>query len=181
MNEFLNSGVCFKSRRIFLIGSVEEDNVGRVIRALYAMASMSEEEPVTVFVSSWGGSLDDAMGLADVMRLMSYPVHTVAIGKCMSAAPLIIAAGDSRYSMPNVSWMLHSVSQDVGEGTPDYLSGMATAGRLIVRRYAELLGSWTNMDSKHWRRIFRMNSDKFFDAEQARDWGIVDNVFYEED
>ena len=178
-NEFLSSGVCFRTRRIFLFGGIEEDTVGRAIRALYAMASLDEKKPITLFLSSYGGSLDDSMGLVDVMRLMSCPVRTVAIGKCMSAAPLIIAAGEpgERYSMLNTTFMLHSVSQDTGEGCPDWIAGMADAGKDIMKRYAELLGDWTERDVTHWRRIFRMRKDRFFNAETAWDWGLIDAIF----
>jgi ATP-dependent Clp protease protease subunit len=178
MNEFLTSGVCFKTRRIFLQGNIEEEVVGKVIRGLYAMAALKKEEPITLFVSSYGGSLDDAMGLVDVMRTLGCPVATVAIGKCMSAAPLIVAAGEPghRYSMVNTSWMLHDVEQDVGVGCPDWIEGMAIAGKVISKRFAEMLGEWTERKKHVWVRIFKMKKDRFFTAEQAWEWGIVDSV-----
>ena len=181
MNEFLTSGVCFKTRRIFLQGDIEEENVGKVVRALYAMAALDKEEHITLFVSSYGGSLDDAMGLVDVMRTLSCPVYTVAIGKCMSAAPLIVVAGEPghRYATQNTSWMLHDVTQDVGSGCPAWVEGMAVAGKVIVKRYAELLGKWTERKEWKWRRIFRMKKDKFFTSEEAWDWGMIDAVFEE--
>lgn len=180
MNEAIASGVCLKTRRIFLQGNIEEETVGKTIRALYAMAAMDvkKNRPITLFVSSYGGSLDDAMGLVDVMRTLSCPVATVAIGKCMSAAPLIVAAGEPgrRYSMMNTSWMLHDVEQDVGAGCPDWIEGMAVAGKVIAARYAELLGEWTDRKKHIWTRIFKMKKDRFFTATQACKWGIVDAI-----
>jgi len=182
MNDFIATGICLKTRRIFLYGDVEEENVGKVIRALYAMAAMDSEERIMLFVSSYGGSLDDSMALVDTMRALSCPVYTVALGKCMSAAPLIVAAGEPgfRFAMPNTSWMLHDVSQDVGAGCPAWISGMAAAGKVIIKKYALLLDIYTERRTAHWTRIFRMKSDKFFTSADAFEWGIVDEVFDDE-
>ncbi len=181
MNEFIASGVCIKTRRIFLQGDIEEESTAKAVRALYAMAALNQTKDITLFVSSYGGSLDDAMGLVDVMRTLSCPVRTVALGKCMSAAPLIVAAGEPghRYSMTNTSWMLHSVSQDVGSGCPAWIEGMGIAGKVISARYAELLGEWTERKKHVWTRIFNMKKDRFFDSQQAWEWGIVDAVISE--
>jgi len=182
MSDFLNNGICPKTRRIFLYGDVEEEAVGKAIRGIYAMLATDKNAPITIFVSSYGGSLDDAMALVDVVRLASCPIRTVALGKCMSAAPLIVAAGTGgRYAMPNTMWMLHDVSQNVGEGSPAFLSSMAKAGKSIVARYASLLGQWTDREESFWKGIFRSKSDRFFTSDDALDWGIVDEVFEEEE
>jgi ATP-dependent Clp protease protease subunit len=178
----LEHGVDIAGRRIFLHGGVEEATVGRAIRGLYLLADVNKE-PIELYVSSYGGDLDEAFALHDVTRTISAPVHTVALGKCQSAAPLLVACGEKgyRYASENVTFMLHDVAlSDVPENIPPlYLKSLAEAAKVQMATYARLLAAYTKKPAPHWARIFAGKSDKYFTAELAVAWGLVDQIWDE--
>ena len=176
----LEHGVDIAGRRIFLHGGVDEDTIGRAIRGLYLLADVSAT-PIELYVSSYGGDLDEAFALHDVTRTIRAPVHTVALGKCQSAAPLLVACGEKghRYVSENTTFMLHDVSLDVPEGSPLFVEAHTKSARAAVATMARLLASYTKKPVKHWAAIFAGKSDKFFTAEQAVAWGLVDQIWDE--
>ena len=178
----LEKGVDIKGRRIFLHGGVDEDTIGVAIRAMYLLADI-DKAPIELMVTSYGGDLDEAFALHDVTRTIKVPVHTVALGKCMSAAPLLVACGQKghRYASEHVQFMLHDVSLDVDEGSPTYITAHVDAARAQMNRYAELLAKYTDKPKSHWSRFFQMRSDKFFSAEEALEWGLIDQIWAEKE
>jgi len=179
----LREGVDVQCRRIYLHGGINEDAVGRITRGLYVLSTQSEVKPVELFVSSYGGDLDNAFALHDVTRTISCPVHTVALGKCMSAAPLLVACGQRghRYATENTVFMLHNSSIEEFDGSPQQMQLYSTVCRAQMKTYARLLGRYTKKPARHWQRMFDRELDRFFTAEQAAEWGLVDSVWSEKD
>lgn len=177
----LEFGVDLHGRRIFLHGEVDEVTIGRAIRGLYLLADQNQK-PIELYVSSYGGALDEAFALHDVTRTIRAPVHTVALGKCMSAAPILVACGmpGSRYVTENCQFMLHDCSLGI-EGSPALISRHVNAAQATMQRMAELLAKYSRMPVRHWKRIFSSQVDKFFDSELALSWGIVDHIWTEKD
>lgn len=176
----LEHGVDVKGRRIFLHGDVGEESIGVAIRAMYLLADLSTD-PIELFVTSYGGELDEAFALHDVTRTIKVPVHTVALGKCMSAAPLLVACGHKgeRWASEHTQFMLHDVSLDEIDGSPVAIAAHVEAARAQMIRYAELLAKYTDRPKGHWTRMFQMRSDKFFSADEAQEWGLIDGIWSE--
>lgn len=176
----LEKGVDVKNRRIFLHGDVDEDTIGLTIRAMYLLSDMGNE-PIVLFVTSYGGEIDEAFALHDVTRTIKVPVHTVALGKCMSAAPLLVACGHKgeRWATVHTQFMLHDVTLDIDEGSPTYIAAHVEAARIQMIRYAELLAKYTNKPKGHWSRMFQQRSDRFFSADEALEWGMIDGIWQE--
>ncbi len=179
----LEHGVDVKGRRIFLHGGVDEDSIGMAIRAMYLMADMAEKEPITLFVCSYGGELDEAFAMHDVTRTIRVPVHTVALGKCMSAAPLLVACGHAgeRWASEHTQFMLHDCLLEPEEGSPTFIGAHVEAAKAQMIRYAELLAKYTGKPKVHWTRMFSRRADKFFSAEEAMEWGLIDHIWSEKD
>src|SRR6188474_705441 len=91
---YFEYGIDRQNRRIFLFDGVDEGAIGTVIKGLYYMDSESVEKPIELFIGSFGGSEYEMFGLYDVIRTLRAPIYTTAIGKCMSAAPLLVACGE---------------------------------------------------------------------------------------
>ena len=178
----LEKGVDIKGRRVFLHGGVDEDTIGIAIRAMYLLADL-KADPIELVVTSYGGDLDEAFALHDVTRTIKVPVHTVALGKCMSAAPLLVACGEkgSRYASENCQFMMHDCMLDEIDGSPTFIEAHVAAARAQMVTYAELLGKYTNKPKSHWQRMFKQKSDKFFSAEEAQEWGLIDQIWAEKD
>lgn len=178
----LEHGVDVKGRRIFLHGDVGEESIGVAIRAMYLLADM-EKSPIELYVTSYGGELDEAFAMHDVTRTIKVPVHTVALGKCMSAAPLLVACGEAgyRWASEHTQFMLHDCSLDAGEGSPIAIEAHVAAAKAQMVRYAELLEMYTNKPKAHWTRMFKRRADKFFSAEEALEWGLIDGIWSEKE
>jgi ATP-dependent Clp endopeptidase proteolytic subunit ClpP len=172
-------GVDVQGRRIFLHSDIEETSMALIVRALYLLST--DSNPVELFVTSYGGSLDDAFALHDVTRTIDIPVHTVALGKCMSAAPLLVACGDVRYATENTLFMLHDIWFSMVDGRPREIEAHTRVATKQVNRYADLLARYTKRPKGHWRRLMRRGTDQFFGAEQALDWGLIDQIWSEKD
>ena len=100
-------GVDVDNRRVFLFGEINESTIANSIKAIYLLDSQHKSKAIELFVGSVGGDEYDMLALYDVLNSITAPIHTVALGKCMSAAPLLVAAGEKgcRYSMPGCPWM----------------------------------------------------------------------------
>lgn len=178
----LDHGIDITGRRVFLHGGVDEETIGTAIRGIYLLADLSDS-PIELYVSSYGGELDEAFALHDVTRTVKVPVHTVALGKCMSAAPMLVACGTQghRYATESTLFMLHgvSISELDGSSTED-LRATADVTEKMVERYARLLARYSRKrDRRFWLRLFASKVDRYFDAEQALAWGLIDQIWSE--
>ena len=105
---YFDYGVDVANRRIFLFDDVNESSIGNIIKGLYFMDS-DKKDPIELFIGSFGGSVYDMYALYDVCRTLESPMYTTAIGKNMSAAPLLVACGEKghRWATPHCSFMVH--------------------------------------------------------------------------
>lgn len=176
----LEHGVDLVGRRIFLHGDVDEDTIGVALRGMYLLSDL-KKDPIELFVSSYGGDLDEAFALHDVTRTLKVPVHTVALGKCQSAAPLLVACGrkGQRWAAENTTFMLHDATLDAVEGSPAYVKGQAESAEATMKKMARLLAKYTDKPARHWSSMFRCKVDRFFDAKDALEWGLIDNIWDE--
>lgn len=181
----LEYGVDIKGRRIFLHGGVDEDTIATAIRGMYLLADESKEA-IELLVSSYGGSLDESFALHDVTRTIRVPVITCGLGKCQSAAPLLVACGQKgeRYATEHTSFMLHDAQMYFAEEDGDYPSNIIASAQVTVKMmdtYAKLMAKYTKRDKRFWVRIFSGKVDRFFTAEEALDWGVIDQIWSEKD
>ena len=172
-------GIDVRGRRVFLHGDVDESSISTAIRGLYVMSDL-EDKPIELFVTSYGGMIDESFALHDVCRTIKVPVHTVALGKCMSAAPLLVAAGEPghRYATENTIFMLHAAAIDL-DGSLANVEQTAKAERTRCEKMDRLLATYTTMDYRHWAKFSRGDIDHYFDAEQALTWGVIDQLWSE--
>ncbi len=176
----IEHGIDVRGRRIFLHGDVDEGTIGKAIRGLYVMADLEPDKPIELFITSYGGEIDESFALHDVCRTIKVPVHTVALGKCMSAAPLLLAAGEPghRYATQNTIFMLHSGTVDL-DGSVANVASTAKAESDRCERMDRLLAEYTQMNYRHWAKFSRGDIDHYFDSEQALTWGLIDTIWSE--
>ena len=177
----LEYGIDVTGRRIFLQGDVDSDTISLAVRGMYLMADASEE-PIDLFVASYGGDIDEAFQLHDVTRTVRVPVHTTALGVCMSAAPFLVACGapGERYASENCEFMLHTASLEL-DGQMLNLEGTLEANRRRCERMDRLLAKYTKMPYRHWQKFTKASTDHFFGAEKALEWGLIDSIWSEKD
>lgn len=179
----LEHGVDVKGRRIFLHGDVDEDSIAVAIRGMYLLADLSPS-PIELFIASYGGLVDDAFALHDVTRTIKVPVHTVALGKCQSAAPLLVACGKKgeRYGSENCEFMVHDAAIESEKNlSPAALAAYAESVKRRVERMDRLLAKYSKMPYRHWARLSRSKTDHYFSADEALKWGLIDQIWSEKD
>lgn len=165
------------SRIVFLSGTVNEQSITGVIQQLFLLASLNSE-PIRLVLSTYGGSADEMFALYDVMKHLRIPIHTVGLGKVMSAGVLLLAAGERGHRMVGASSrvMLHvasgHASGNVFEIDVAIREHKRTQQRLVSRLAAETQNSRRAIHEEF------MNStlDSYLTPAQAIKWGIADKI-----
>ena len=179
---YFEYGADIMNRCLFLIGDIDEERIGCVIKGLYFMENQTERyEPIELRISSDGGDIYDMMALHDVTRTLRSPVHTMGVGKVMSSAVLLLACGEkgNRWAGPNTSFMVHVPSWDAkNDSMHSHKIAVDEVSRLWNNWY-KLMAQYTNKDSGFWKRLCNKKEDVYFDAYQAQEWGVIDHIWDE--
>jgi len=174
-------------RTIGLCGDVEEEKVGEVIGMLLGMrqsglflpGNSPSEDPVEFLISTSGGSAHEMFALYDVMRLMrnDMPIHTIGIGKVMSAGVVLLAAGTKgqRKITKNCRVMLHSVIGG-NMGSLHSLENEMDEIRCTQERYIDALVQETDMTKRFLKKLIERKVNVYLTAQEAVEYGIADEV-----
>ena len=102
------------TRLVVLHGDVNESSISLVVAQLLHLASINHN-PIHLVISTYGGSVDEMFTLYDTIKFLPCPVHTIALGKVMSAGVLLLASGTKGHRMIGKSAriMIHPVSGGV--------------------------------------------------------------------
>jgi len=179
VDAYFEHGVDIANRRVF-IGEIDSGSVDKVIKGLYLMDSNSETKPCEMFISSEGGTLYDTLALFDIMQTLKCPVHTFAYGLCMSAAPLLLAAGSKghRWVAEHTSFMHHDWSSEL-EGTGSQLKATIAHSEAIGKVWTQLLTKHSTKDFRFWEARAKKGADFYFSADDAINWGLADSIWSE--
>ena len=136
-------------------------------------------EPFEFFVSSHGGSAVEMFGVYDIMRQIrdSMPIHTIGIGKVMSAGTLLLAAGTKgeRRIGRFCRVMIHGVISGQHGHLADIENEFDEA-KMTQTMYIQALSEETNMTEKYLRNLIKKKSNIYLSAQEAVDLGIADIV-----
>jgi ATP-dependent Clp protease protease subunit len=182
------------TRFLSLYGDVTERRCAEIVNNLFALRELykaydvpeeeveeepAEEEPIEMLVSTHGGNTVDMFAVYDTMNLVKQDVDisTIGLGKVMSAGVLLLAAGTKgkRKVGAHCRLMLHGVSAGhVGE--IHNLKNELEEAQWMQDRYIECLSENTSMTKKQITRLFDKQINTYFDAEDAIDYGIADEI-----
>lgn len=164
-----------ENRIIFLVGEINHASaMGVVMRMLYLENSKPGMD-INLYINSPGGSVDDTLAMIDTMQYISSDVATFCIGKAMSGGALTLAAGTKgkRYCLPHAKVMIH---QPYG-GIYGQASDVQIQAEEILKTKDELNAMLAGFTGQTVETIARdVERDKFFSAEQALAYGLVDEV-----
>lgn len=164
------------SRIVFLHGDVTEHSIANVIAQLLHLANISRS-PIHLVVSTYGGSVDEMFSLYDTIRFLPCPVHTVALGKVMSAGVLLLASGvkGKRLMGASARIMMHSVISG-SYGNVFELENHTKEHRRLQDLMIKALMKETKMSKKQVEEIMLKKLDYYISAEEAIKFGIVDKI-----
>jgi len=136
-------------------------------------------EPVDFYISTWGGSVVDMFAVYDVINMMQREcdVRTFGFGKVMSAGVVLLAGGTKgeRYIGANCRLMIHGVSSGQ-QGNIDELKNELAEAKWAQKQYIQALARDSEMSQKEIRDLFAKNTNIYFSAKQAVQYGIADHI-----
>jgi len=170
-------------RIIGLFSDVTDDKIAELIHAIIYLDELNainkEEKPIEFYISTYGGSADDMFGMYDVMRVIRErtEIHTIGLGKVMSAGVLLLASGTKgkRCIGKNCRVMVHSVIGG-SHGPLHNLINEMDAIEQIQKMYSEALIAETNMTKKDLKKLLEKKVNVYLTAEEAVELGIADII-----
>ncbi len=162
--------------RIIVLGSQVEENIANQICAqLLLLDAEDSTQDIKLYINSPGGSVTAGMAIFDTMVLIQSDVTTVAMGLAASMGQFLLSAGTrgKRYALPHARILMHQPSAGVG-GTAADIEIQADMLTKHKREMAELIAEHTGQDVE--RIEADSDRDRWFTAEEARQYGFVDHV-----
>ncbi len=164
-----------KDRIIFIGTPIDDDIANLVVAQLLFLEAEDPEKDIYIYINSPGGLVTAGLAIYDTMQYVKPDVSTICIGQAASMAAVILAAGTKgkRFALPHARIMIH---QPMGG-----FHGQAKEIEIHAKEILRLKEALENILSKHTgqpiERI-RQDTDRdyFMSAEEARDYGIVDQV-----
>jgi ATP-dependent Clp protease protease subunit len=166
----------FEERIIFLGVQVDDASANDVMAQLLTLESMDPDRDIQIYINSPGGSFTALTAIYDTIQFVKPDVQTICMGQAASAAAVLLAAGTpgKRLALPNARILIH---QPALEGSGGQASDVEIIANEVLRMRAkleELLARHTTKDIEEIRRD--IERDKILTAEQAKEYGIVDEV-----
>ncbi|MFJ1751867.1 ClpP family protease [Kitasatospora sp. NPDC088134] len=164
------------AQRIVLLGTqVDEVSANRVCAQLLLLSAEDPRTGIGLYINSPGGSVTAGLAIYDTMRLIPNDVATLAMGFAASMGQFLLTVGTpgKRYALPNARIMMHQPSAGIGGSAADIeiqAENLLYTKRAIERITAEHTGQSAETIARDGDR------DRWFTAEQARDYGMVDHV-----
>ena len=163
--------------RIVFCGAPIDDELSNLVCAqLLHLASAGTDRDITLFINSPGGVMEGMFSIYDTMQFVKPDVATVCLGQAASAAAVLLAAGapGKRYALPHSRILIHQPHGQVGQGQAvdieirarEFLRQRDLLEQLIARHTGQSLET-VRADT---------DRDRIMGADEARDYGIVDEV-----
>ena len=167
------------NERIIFIGQqIDDDIANLVVAQLIHLESDDPDKDIAVYVNSPGGSLHAGLAIYDAMQYVNPDVSTLCYGMAMSAGSLILTGGTKgkRYTLPNARILIHQPSSG--------FQGQSSDIEIHAKEILELRRVLDEIYSRHTGQTREqvhedMERDRFFSAEDAVEYGLVDRVIAE--
>lgn len=164
-----------KERIICVMGPIEDGMASSIIAQLLFLQSEHNRQPIHMYINSPGGVVTAGLGIYDVMQYVQPQVATWCVGQACSAASLLLAAGAPgwRHALPNSRIMIHQPS--------GHASGQATDIQIHAEEILYLKRKIYHIYEHHTKQPYaliesHMERDKFMNAEQAKEFGLIDHI-----
>jgi ATP-dependent Clp protease, protease subunit len=164
-----------EQRTLVMSGVLDEATGNRLSTGLLVLSARDPGADIHVWINSPGGSVPSMLAIRDVMKLIPNDVSTLAMGIACSAGQFLLSAGTpgKRFALPHARVLLHQGSAGIG-GTAMDIAIQADDLRHTRDTVLSLISQDTGQDVETVERDSRR--DRWFSAEEARDYGFVDAV-----
>ncbi|WP_374307786.1 ATP-dependent Clp protease proteolytic subunit [Methylocella sp.] len=164
-----------RERIIFLTGPVEDHMASVIIAQLLFLEAENPKKEIAMYINSPGGVVTAGLAIYDTMQFIRPKVSTLCVGQAASMGSLLLCAGEAgqRFALPNARIMVHQPSGGFQGQASDILRHAEDIMK-VKRRLNEIYVKHTGREYDTIETT--LDRDHFMSADEARDFGIVDQV-----
>lgn len=169
-----------KDRIIFLGSAIDDDVANVVIAQLLFLAAEDSDKDIHLYINSPGGSVTAGFGILDTMNYIKPDVSTICVGLAASMGSLLLTGGakGKRFALPNAEVMIH---QPLG-GVRGQASDIKIHADWILKTKKKINEFYVKQTGQPYDRIERdTDRDNFMSAEDAKAYGLIDDVISQRD
>lgn len=164
-----------RERIVFVTGEVEDNMASLIVAQLLFLESENPKKDISMYINSPGGVVTAGMAIYDTMQYIRPRVATVCIGQAASMGSFLLAAGEPgmRTALANARIMVHQPSG----GARGMASDIEIQAREILRIRKRMNDLYVQFTGRKLEEIEKaMDRDTFLEAQEAKDFGLVDHV-----
>lgn len=164
-----------ENRVVFLVGEINQATSARVMMQMLYLENTKRGQDIQFYINSPGGAVDDTLALYDTMQFLSSEVATFCIGRAYSGGAVLLCAGQAgkRHILPHAKVMIHQPyggvtgqSSDIQIQAEEIIKAKRTLNEIIARHCGQDIAK-VAADGER---------DRYFSAQEAMDYGLVDEV-----
>jgi ATP-dependent Clp protease protease subunit len=162
--------------RIIFIGTAIDDNVANLVIAQMLFLQMEDlKKEINIYINSPGGSVTSGLAIYDTMQFLKCDVATYCVGQATSMGALLLCAGTKgkRFALPNSRVMIHQPWGGI-QGAAEDISRHAKEILKLRDRINEILALHTGKSLEDIKKD--TDRDYFMSAQEAKEYGIIDEV-----
>ncbi len=164
-----------KERVIFIVGQMEDQMANLIVAQLLFLESENPDKDINLYINSPGGAVTSGMSVYDTMQFVKPDVSTMCVGQAASMGAFLLGAGapGKRFALPHSRMMIH---QPLGG-----FQGQASDIEIHAQEILKIKKQLNTLLSEHTGQPLEKveqdtDRDNFLDAEEAREYGLVDEV-----
>ena len=169
-----------KERIIFLTGPINDTLANLIIAQMLFLASKDSKKDIQLYINTPGGSVTAGLAIYDTMQYVKCPIATICFGLAASMGAVLLATGEAgkRFALPNAEILLHQVA--VGA------TGPAIDVEITAKQIIKIKNKLNKILAKHTgNSLAKLEKDTdrdfYLSPEEAKDYGIIDEVIKKED
>ncbi|WOJ95848.1 ATP-dependent Clp endopeptidase proteolytic subunit ClpP [Congregibacter brevis] len=164
-----------KERVVFVVGQVEDHMANLIVAQLLFLESENPDKDIHLYINSPGGSVTAGLSIYDTMQFIKPDISTMCLGQAASMGAFLLSGGTKgkRYCLPNARTMIHQPSGGA-QGQATDIDIQAKEILIIRERLNRLMAEHTGQPLEVIERD--TERDRFMDAEQSKEYGLVDEV-----
>ena len=167
------------NERIVFLGTPIDDQIANLIVAqLLHLESVDPDKDISIYINSPGGSIYSGLAIYDTIQFIKPDVQTICVGIAMSMGSLLLAGGakGKRFALPNSRILMHQPSS----GFEGQASDIEIAAREILKTRDRIDQIYAEHSGRPVEEVHAdMERDRFFKADEAVDYGLIDRVISE--
>lgn len=169
-----------ETRQIMLSGEIDKNLAEKIIKNILLLESMSETQPIYLYINSPGGDVDAGFAIFDIIRFVKPKIISIGTGLIASAASLILLASkaENRFGFPNSHYLIHqplSKMQGVASDIEIHANEIEKAKTKINKIIADETGTPLKKVSADTDR------DYWLSADEALKYGLISKIIYSRD